>query len=67
VKADIDNYLPMLRKGGFLILHDSVLSIWGVPRIVQELKEGFDLLIVEEYVSTGCPKCGVALFRKVSA
>lgn len=67
VKADVDNYLPLLRKGGFLILHDSILPDWGVPRMVKELKEGTTVLLVEEYVSESAPKCGVALFRKVSA
>lgn len=66
VKADIDNYLPLLRKGGFLLLHDSILPDWGVPRMVKELKEGTDVLLVDEYVSQDGPKCGVALFRKVS-
>jgi cephalosporin hydroxylase len=66
VKADVDNYLPLLRKGGFLILHDSVLPDWGVPRMVKELKEGTDVLLIDEYVSQNGPKCGVALFRKVS-
>jgi cephalosporin hydroxylase len=68
VKADIDNYLPMLRKGGFLVLHDTVFEgpDWGVSQMVAELKNGFTLLIIGEYRSTKYPVCGLALFRKVS-
>ncbi len=66
VKADINNYLPMLSEDGFLILHDSALNQLGVPRAVQELKESMEL--VGEYV-TGkhSQPCGVALFRKAIA
>lgn len=68
IKADIDNYLPMLRKGGFLVLHDTVFEgpDWGVSQMVAELKNGFTLLIIGEYRSTKYPVCGLALFRKVS-
>jgi len=66
VKADIDNYLPMLRKGGFLVLHDTIFDDWGVGKMVAELKEGTKVMFIEEYVSDGPHKCGLALFRKVS-
>lgn len=63
VKADIDNYSPMLSENGFLILHDSALPQWGVPRAVKELKENMKL--IGEYVTTKHSQpCGVALFRK---
>lgn len=66
VKADIDNYLPLLGKGGFLILHDTVFDDWGVKQMVAELKEGTEALLIDEYISSGPQKCGLALFRKVS-
>lgn len=68
VKEDVDNYLPKLRKGGFLLLHDSATRQWGcdVPLVVEELKQGMKVLLIEEYVSHDGPKCGLALFRKVS-
>lgn len=65
VKADIDNYLPMLRKGGFLVLHDTIFDDWGVGKMVAELKEGTKVMFIDEYVSDGPHKCGLALFRKV--
>lgn len=65
VKADIANYLPMLRKGGFLVLHDSALPEWGVGRVVQELREEGELNFVAEYVTCAAVRpCGVALFRR---
>jgi len=65
VKADVTTYLPMLRKGGFLVLHDSALPEWGVGRVVQELKDEGELTFVAEYVTRAAVRpCGVALFRK---
>jgi cephalosporin hydroxylase len=67
VKLDVVLYLPFLRIGGFLILHDSVLEQWGVCRIVRELKNDSNMEFIGEYISKQHPKpCGVALFRKVS-
>lgn len=60
---EIFNYVPMLNKGGFLMLHDSVYSE-GVVRIVAELKETSIFEFIGEYVSTKQQPCGVALFRK---
>jgi predicted O-methyltransferase YrrM len=68
--TDINSYLPLLKDGGFLVLHDSVTTIWGceVPKVVVELKTDPRVEFVGEYVSTKHPSpCGLALFRKVAA
>lgn len=70
VKADLHNYLPFLREGGFLVLHDSTTNIWGcdVPAVVEELKQSPRLSMVGEFVSQKHPvPCGIALFQKVAA
>jgi predicted O-methyltransferase YrrM len=65
VKLDTISYLPMLRPGGFLILHDSALPEWGVARVVRELKTDPGVEFIGEYVSTKHPRpLGVALCRK---
>lgn len=65
VKVDTEAYLPMLRAGGFLVLHDSALPEWGVGRVVAELKEDARVALVGEYVTkTTTRPCGVALFRR---
>lgn len=65
VKLDVVFYLPFLLPGGFLALHDSALTKWGVPRVVRELKRDPGMEFVGEYVSTVHPApCGLALFRK---
>lgn len=65
VKADVEAYLPFLRPGGFLVLHDSALPEWGILRLAGELKEDESLSFIAEYVSATHPRpCGVALFRR---
>jgi cephalosporin hydroxylase len=65
VKADADNYLPMLRDGGFLIMHDSVVTRLGIYRVVGELKQRKDFKFIGEYVTTKhTSSCGIALFKK---
>lgn len=67
VKIDTLLYLPMLRPGGFLVLHDSALPAWGVARVVRELKADPDMEFVGEYVSVKHPApLGVALFRRAA-
>jgi predicted O-methyltransferase YrrM len=68
VKADTINYLPILRPGGFLIMHDSAIPPpWGSPQVVRELRDEPSLEFVAEWVSKTHPRpCGVALFRRVS-
>jgi hypothetical protein len=66
VKTDIENYLPMLREGGFLFLHDTATRQWGceVPDVVKELKDDDRVELAGEYLSKKYPVCGIALFRK---
>lgn len=65
VRADADNYLPMLQPGGFLVFHDSALPEWGVLRVTSELKEDERLEFVSEYLSAKHSRpLGVAVFRK---
>jgi predicted O-methyltransferase YrrM len=67
VKLDVITYLPMLRPGGFLILHDSAMPEWGVIRVVRELKADPEMGFVGEWTSAKHPKpLGVALFRKAA-
>ena len=64
VKLDTLLYLPFLRAGGFLILHDSALIEWGVPRVVRELKADKQVIFIEEYISKKHKPCGLAIFQK---
>ncbi len=65
IKLDTIIYMPLLRHGGFLILHDSALPEWGVMRVIKELKADKDMKFIGEYVSKKHPKpCGVALFQR---
>jgi cephalosporin hydroxylase len=69
-RADADNYLPMLREGGFLIMHDTAFPGWGPMIVMDELKKDPGMEFIAEYVSEKPAKlgitCGVALFRKVT-
>lgn len=66
VWADIINYSPFLKQGGFMLLHDSVMPVWDVPKVVAELKEDERFSLFGEYVSKTHPRpCGIAVFRKV--
>ncbi len=66
VKLDTIFYSPLLRVGGFLILHDSALPEWGVGRTVMELKNDDSMKFIAEYKSQKHKPCGLALFQKVS-
>ncbi len=64
-KIDVLLYSPMLRPGGFLVLHDSALSEVGVARVVRELKADPGMEFVAEFVSArALAALGVALFRR---
>ncbi len=66
VKLDTVLYLPFLRKGGFLILHDSVWPLGGIMRVVRELKIDPEMEFIDEFVTKKHSfKCGIALFRRV--
>ena len=66
VRRDVNLYLPFLRPGGFLILHDTVRGEWGVPRVVAELKENPAFAFIGEWTSKTTTPCGVALFQRLS-
>ncbi|MCD6329037.1 MAG: class I SAM-dependent methyltransferase [Candidatus Cloacimonetes bacterium] len=64
VKLDTVLYMPLLNPGGFLIYHDSN-KVWGVQRVVRELKNDSSMEFIDEYISKQHPRpCGIALFRK---
>ena len=68
VKLDTIFYVPMLRPGGFLILHDSALPDWGVARVVRELKADPGVRFIGEYLSRSHTRAlGLAVFQKVAA
>ena len=65
VRADADNYIPMLREKGFLILHDSAMPEWGIVQVVKELKADKRLAFINDWHSKKHDRqCGVALFQK---
>ena len=66
VKNDVELYASLLRNGGFLMLHDSALTAWGVPKVVAELKEDPAWHFIGEWATTKMKACGVALFQRVT-
>jgi len=66
VKKDVEMYATLLRDGGFLMLHDSALHKWGVPRVVAELKENPAFAFIGEWTSKTMTLCGVALFQRLA-
>lgn len=65
VELDAANYFPMLRKGGFIAFHDSVMEEWGVCKIVSDLRNDPSVNFIGEYVTkTNTRACGLALFQK---
>jgi len=65
VEASI--YLPFLRPGGFLFLHDTVIFPGGPGRLMKELSSGPEMELIAEYVQPEGPKCGIGLLRKAVA
>ena len=66
VKADINNYCEFLRDGGFLIFHDSRIGApYGTYKVAQGLLEDYRWELVDEYVSTKYPVCGIMLMKKI--
>ena len=66
VKKDVEMYAGFLRNGGFLMLHDSALNNWGVPRVVEELKANPAFAFIGEWASKTTTPCGVALFQRIT-
>ncbi|MEN6473771.1 MAG: class I SAM-dependent methyltransferase [Syntrophaceae bacterium] len=65
VMADAKNFIPLVRPGGFVAIHDSTLEARGITQAVNELKEDPGLEFVTEFLSTKRAPLGIALFRKV--
>lgn len=66
VGFDVNTYLPFLRTGGFLILHDSAIPEWGVMQATNELKDDDSLEFIDEYLTKqGIRPLGLAVFKKV--
>lgn len=64
VRVEVALYLPFLRPGGFLFLHDTVYAPQGDGRVMRELAKGSEMELVAEYVSPEGPRCGIGLLRK---
>jgi predicted O-methyltransferase YrrM len=67
VRLEAALYLPFLRPGGFLFIHDTVAAAQGDGRVMRELAASKDMEFVAEYVSEKYPKLGIGLLRKVGA
>ena len=67
VRLEAALYLPFLRPGGFLFLHDTVSSPQGDGRVMRELVAYCGMELIAEYVSEKGPKLGIGLLRKVVA
>jgi predicted O-methyltransferase YrrM len=66
VRVEAALYLPFLRPGGFLFLHDTVYSKDGDGRVMRELAAYGGMELIAEYVSEKGPKLGIGLLRKGS-
>lgn len=66
VSSDINNYVPFLNDGGFLLLHDiRIFEFFGPGIVFNELKNSGIYEYAKEYVSKLHPTpCGVGLLRK---
>ncbi len=62
IMADINNYASKLNSGGFLAIHDTANSGFGVYQVVGELSQGSDYKLIGEWIDS--VSCGIALFRK---
>lgn len=66
VNSDVGNYFPMIKKDGYLALHDSVIKEWGVHIVVENLKKDDSVDLFGEYVTnTKTRPCGLTAFKKV--
>lgn len=57
-------YIPFLKPGGFLFLHDTVLFPSGPGRLMRELAKEPEMDLVAEYIQPDGPKCGIGLLRR---
>jgi len=65
VRVETGLYLPFLRQGGFLFIHDTVYASGGSGRVMRELSEGKEMKLIAEYVSEKGPKFGIGLLGKL--
>lgn len=65
VRIESALYLPFLRPGGFLFLHDTVCFANGPGRLMRELVAYGGMELVAEYVSEKWQKLGIGLLRKI--
>ena len=66
VRADVTLYLPLLRPGGFMALHDSIYFGGDVGRVVREMRTDPQVEFIAEFSSKKYEPLGTALFRKVA-
>lgn len=64
VRNDYNNHIEFVKKGGYLIFHDTV-SYPEVGRFFNELKLGKKVKFIHEYRNNNQPVCGLALFKKL--
>jgi len=67
VRIESALYLPFLRSGGFLFLHDTVCYANGPGRLMNELVAYSGMELVKEYISEKWQKLGIGLLRKAVA
>ena len=67
VRLEAALYLPYLRPGGFLFIHDTRAAPAGDGRVMRELVAYGGMELVAEYVSEKYPKLGIGLLRKAVA
>jgi len=61
-RLDFDAYTDLLARGGFVLLHDTVICP-GVHRLFEEIKDDDRWIFIAEYKSVTNP-LGLGLFRK---
>ena len=66
VRADVTLYLPLLRPGGFMAMHDSIYFGGDVGRVVREMRTDPQVEFIAEFSSKKYEPLGTALFRKVA-
>lgn len=64
VKKDYYNHVEFVKKGGYIIFHDTD-SYPEVGKFVNELKAERNIMFVGEYIGEGKTACGLALFKKL--
>jgi predicted O-methyltransferase YrrM len=65
-RLDVDLYLPMLRPGGFLVMHDTAPREFGVHLVVAELVRDDRVRLVGEFLSAKHYRpLGLALFQLI--